>query len=305
MEPTFDDKGSVVLYAPSCPIANVDNNKKDLIMRLFASFDKQGLRTSVYLHRNTPAPVIVRGTNYDMFPVIRARVPSDTELSAELHLLGARLEQMKPYEPLSLSEAGHVPSDRKQRAHWISKLRATPICSTPLVLFYYHQGGSLPMLYWAWRCDTMVEHCAHLPADQQETKKRNEHTIAELVAEVPRIATRRELKDLRETVERVAAVPHSKRRLKETLMMVAGGTSKGATAITPHNSSEFDKYTCGAPLFHTESEHPLSSRLVVRVNLGCFTPQLQEVYAADTVQTCAHCGERCWLCPSGDSHPDL
>ena len=32
-----------MLYAPSCSIDNVDNNKKDLIVRLFASFDKQGL----------------------------------------------------------------------------------------------------------------------------------------------------------------------------------------------------------------------------------------------------------------------
>ena len=33
----------MVLYAPSCPIENADNNKKDLIVRMFASSDKQGL----------------------------------------------------------------------------------------------------------------------------------------------------------------------------------------------------------------------------------------------------------------------
>ena len=56
------------------------------------------------------------------------------------------------------------------------------------------------------------------------------------------------------------------------------------------STSEFDKYTCGAPLFHTESDHPLSKKLVVRVKLTCITPQLQEMYRGE-VETCAHCGD--------------
>ena len=43
-------------------------------------------------------------------------------------------------------------------------------------------------------------------------------------------------------------------------------------------------------MVNTESEHPLSKKLVVRVKLTCLTPQLQEMYRGE-VKTCAHCGD--------------
>ena len=357
VQPTFDEAGDIVLYQPRCPVDKALDNKRQLIVNVFALFDKEGLgwlspdvamslgqpllvalgevlwevtdqwdvlaerscrpaaiwepfegqrrlthkatrimhlsileaklvrletevqqtwwdaaiswcaawtrmvaavnelrrainvflqrreaqRGGIYSHRNNPAPLVVRGTSYEIFPIVRARVPSDPELSAALSLLASRLEQMKPYEPLSLSHNGHVPSQKADRAKWTQALKSTPMCSTPFALFYFHQGGALPMLYWAWRCDVVVRHGFNgdLSPEQQQTKTQNETTIAQLVADMPRIATRKELKDLRETVERVAAVPHCKRRLKDTLMMVAGGTNT-KLGITPQLATRLE-----------------------------------------------------------------
>ena len=66
-------------------------------------------------------------------------------------------------------------------------------------------------------------------------------------------------------------------------------TSQQLQVLQDIRESEFDKYTCGAPLFCTESMHPLSKHVLVRTNATCSTPTLQEVYAQ--FESCARCGD--------------
>ena len=54
-------------------------------------------RERVYAHRNKATPVLVRSRNYDMFPVVRARVPSDASLDPSLSLVAADLGAIIPW----------------------------------------------------------------------------------------------------------------------------------------------------------------------------------------------------------------
>lgn len=57
-------------------------------------------RAHVYTHRNKAAPVLVRSRQYDMYPIVRARVPSDQSLNSSLSLLAANLGATIPSMPI-------------------------------------------------------------------------------------------------------------------------------------------------------------------------------------------------------------
>ena len=178
-------------------------------------------RNIIIARRQVATPVLVRGSAYDMYPVIRARVPTDNELPPELTTLALVVGQTDFYEAISLSETGHMPSSdasqgsRHLKAKFVHMLKTTPLCSTPSVLFYYFQGGAAPTLYWLWRCDPA--------ANKEADKAANEVTVAKLVGDIPRQASRQELRDMTKELDRIGSTRDSKRRMKNCFRLLCGG----------------------------------------------------------------------------------
>ena len=169
-------------------------------------------------------PMLVRGNNYDMYPAVDAQQPSAGRLRCSLYLLGKDLQECGSFTPLCLNMTGHLPVDSTARAKWIHDLKNTPLCDSPFRLFYYHQGGNLPTVYWVWnsKCNG---------SDKKEIRHQNELVIADLVQHFPQTATRLQLKAIRIEMNRIHSSPAKHNvRLKATLALV--NPSLANTAIT-------------------------------------------------------------------------
>lgn len=72
-------------------------------------------RVAIVAHRQAPRAVVVRGTNYDVFPTIRPKLPSET-VPAHFADLAEKLAQLPLYVPVCLNEVLFNARASKQRA---------------------------------------------------------------------------------------------------------------------------------------------------------------------------------------------
>ena len=155
-------------------------------------------REQLYAQREAPRPTPIRGTSYDRHPAVPATTPG-YQVPVQFESLYVATRDLGMYTPYELNSNDQLPSDRTQRRKFIMKLRTTPLFDVPFVLFYYHQGGTLPMLYWIWKC-------GQTPTKQAEAEVtlRHEVLVAELVADIPKLATRLETRHMRKAMDLIA-----------------------------------------------------------------------------------------------------
>ena len=157
----------------------------------------------VYLHRDSvERPAMIRGNAWDCYPVVPARAATGPNASTTTHNwdfldLARVLHGTPEYTPLHLHVGNFLPVDKIERRKYISILKGTALVDRPFVLFYYHQGGQKPTLFWVWKCAN--------GQTSTELAERNASVGESIVATFPLLASREEERQMRLLMDEVLA----------------------------------------------------------------------------------------------------
>ena len=164
--------------------------------------------------------------------MVRAFTSSVQQVPLAYAALSRATEDLDLYEPFCLNAKDQLPEDIADRRKWIMTLKDTPLFDVPFILFYYFQGGNLPMLYWIWKCEPLQQSRpgseAHnvREAHNGRVATKHETIIAKIVADMPKYATRMEIREMRKAMDQLAKLSREAPRMKKALSLV---TAKVAT----------------------------------------------------------------------------